>query len=347
MKKSPTSKATLKQVADSAGVSVSTASRALTGKAREYRISLKTQKIVRDAAKKLNFRPSRVARALRLQRTNLIGVVVPDLANPFSASIAREITAAANEKGFSVLLADTRENTDIEEQLVDQFIDQEIEGLAICPVGLKSEHLTDVQNSGVPIIMVDRGFLNLPFPTVFSEHQIASEEATSILLENGHRHIGILQGIPGTLPNEERLAGIRNAYKTHNVEFDESFVHGDHFNDNSGYESAKVLMKKHPEMTAIFALSSQNGLGAMKAANENKIKVPDDLSIICFDEYPYSELLGTPMSTAAQDVVKLGQEAARLLIQQIETGETPVEKHHRVPVNIIQRASIAPAPVKK
>jgi len=342
MSRSSNKSITLKEVAAAAGVSVSTASRALSGKAEAYRISSATEQSVREAAEKLRFSPSLLARSLRSQQTKLLGVVLPNVANPFFAAIAREITLEAEAQGFSVLLADSQENSETEARLVDQLQARQIEGLVVCPVGLESEHLKNLTQKKLPLVLVDRGFEDPELVSVTSDHRAGAREGMELLLEAGHQTIGILQGMPDTLPNRERLAGIAAALTARGLAFDATLVAGHHFDETSGYQAAQKLLTERPEITALFAFSNQNALGALRAAAELGRTIPGDLSLISFDDHPFAAYLAAPLTSVSQDVSQLGRVAARLLLEQIQAGQPPAQKQHQIPVQLVQRASIAP-----
>lgn len=332
---------TLKQVAEAAGVSVSTASRALAGKAEAFRISRKTERSVQAAAKRLQFQPSLLAKSLRSQRTKLLGVVLPNVANPFFAAIAREITLAAEENEFSVLLADSQENSETEVHLVEQLKARQIEGLVVCPVGIQNQHLANITKQNLPLVLVDRGFIHKDLVTVTSDHRQGASAATKLLIDQGHRQIGVLQGLPDTLPNTERLIGFREELRRSGIAFDQTLIEGNHFDEASGYHAAYKLLSDQPEITALFAFSNQNALGALRAAAELGRKIPDDLSLIAFDDHPFAAYLAAPLTSVCQDVSQLGHVAAQLLIEQIKTNTPPEQKQHRVPVQLINRSSIA------
>ncbi|QDU41190.1 HTH-type transcriptional regulator DegA [Maioricimonas rarisocia] len=331
---------TLRHVADAAGVSVSTASRALAGKAQQYRISQQTERSVRSAADRLGFRPSHVARSLRSQKSGLLGVLVPDVANPFFSAVAREVTAAADAHGLSVLLADSRETTSNEVTLLDKLQARQVEGLVICPVGDEGEHLKQVAVSNVPAVLVDRGFPDVRLTTVTTDHRAGAREVARTLIERGHRTIGCLQGRPGTLPNEERVAGCRDALREAGLPFSRRLVRGDRFSEQSGYDACHALLNDVPDVSALFTFSNQIALGALRALQERKLSVPDDLSLVTFDDHPFAGFLAAPLSTVRQDVSRIGRTAAGLLIEQIQTGRRPRRRMHRIPAEFVLRASI-------
>src|SRR6185369_10907889 len=213
---------TLEQVAQAAGVSPSTASRALAGKARQCRISEKTEQAILQAARGLGFQGSHAARSLRTQRTGLIGLLVPDASNPFFAAIARKATIYAERHGLSTLLADSHDSIEHERDLLTHLLSRQVEGLIICPIGESSSELRRVEQSKANVVVVDRWFPDLRLTTVTSENERGAFEGTNAILARGHRVIGCLQGRPGTSANDERLLGFKTALQKNGIEPDDS-----------------------------------------------------------------------------------------------------------------------------
>ena len=331
---------TLEDVAQMVGVSPSTASRALAGKARQYRISEKTEKAVLLAASGLKFQASHVARSLRTQRSGLIGLLVPDASNPFFAAIAQKATIFAERHGLSTLLADSHNSSDHEEDLLTHLQSRQVEGLIICPIGESSAHLRELERKGANVVVVDRWFSGVELPTVTSENERGAFAATNAMIGKGHREIGCLQGRPDTSTNDERLLGYKNAMQANNLEPSSTVIWGDDFSEESGYRSTCELLESHPEISAIFAFSNQNALGALRAFAERSLKVPQDISLVTFDDAPFAEYLASPLSVIRQDVETIGRRAAELLIEQIRTGRKPQELLHRIPVEFLLRDSI-------
>src|SRR3954470_9837408 len=261
---------TLEQVAQAAGVSASTASRALAGKARQCRISETTERAILQAAKGLGFQASHVARSLRTQRTGLIGLLVPDASNPFFAAIARKATVFAERQGLSTLLADSHDSIEHERDLLTHLQSRQVEGLIVCPIGDSSSELRSLGRTAANVVVVDRWFADIQLPTVTSENEQGAFIATNAILDKGHRRIGCLQGRPGTSSNSERLLGFTKALEDNHLESDPSLIQGDDFSEASGYGSTCELLASHPDLTALFALSNQNALGALRAFAERK-----------------------------------------------------------------------------
>jgi len=161
------------------------------------------------------------------------------------------------------------------------------------------------------------------------------------LLRSGHRVVGCLQGLPGTMPNKTRLAAVRESLRDAGLAFDQSLVAGDNFTEQSGYRAAKSLLSNRPDVTALFAFSTPNAFGALRAASEMGRTVPDDLSLITFDQSPVVDFLKVPLSTISQDVARLGQTAADLIMKQLRTGKKPRKRTHVVPVKFVSRQSVS------
>lgn len=333
-------KITLNDVASAAGVSVSTASRSLSGKAEAYRISEQTAKSVCAAAEQLGFRPSRIARSLHLQKTSLIGVLVPDVSNPFFSAIAREVTLAAEADGYSVLLADSQEQTSQEKRLLSELLARQVEAVVACPVGLEEDHLLQANLRGTPIVTVDRTFPGSKLLQVSSAQETGASKAVRLLTSRGHRRIGVLQGLPGTFPNEARLRGTRQVFESLGGCLEREWVAGDNFTEESGYESAQHLLKTHNELTALFAMNMTIAFGALRAAVELGRNVPDDLSLVAFDDSPFADLMRVPVTTVVQEVEKLGQRAAELVLKPLGGGRTARKSFHEIKVTVRQRDSI-------
>ena len=331
---------TLQGIADRSGFSVTTVSRVLSGQAGRYRISKQTEATVRKLAKEFNFVPNDLARSLRLKRTLKIGLAIPDISNPFFAGIARQVTLGAHKHGYSVALHDTEDSIDLEIQALELLQRRNVEGVVLCPVGQSGEHLMKFRVRSLPIVLVDRFFPNLPLPYVSSDNAAGAREATELLIANGHRRIACLQGLHGTSPNESRIRGFKEAFANQHLPLDERLIVGDSFSEQSGYIETKLLLKTEPKVTAILALSNVNALGAIRALTEERKNIPDDISIVSFDDTPYSAYLATPMTTVMQSYSEMGEVAVKLLFDQIQSSRKETGGGILLPTSLMIRKSV-------
>jgi len=332
---------TLKRIAEQLDVSETTVSRILSGQASRYRISKKTELAVSQLAKEHNFVPNSLARGLRLKKTLTVGLVIPDISNPFFAGIAREVALGARKHGYSIILCDSQEDTQLEAQSIALLRSRHVEGIVLCSVGLSSDHLQEFTENGMPIVLVDRGYSNLPLPYVGADNLAGAKTATRHLIENGHRLIACLQGLRGTSPNELRLRGYIEALAEHQLPLDRSLiVGGDSYGEQSGYIETRLLLQTRKDITALLAFGNLIALGALRALAEEKLRIPDDISIISFDDQPYLAHLATPMTTVAQPFHEMGELAVKLLFDQIQSSQRDPKGGLLLPTNLIVRRSV-------
>jgi len=336
----PISKTTLKSLSEKLGYSESTISRVLNGKAEKYRISKKTADLIMKTAKDLNFTPNVIARGFRLNKTHTLGLVIPDISNPFFASIARCVEHEARKSGYSVILCDTEENTNIEIKSIQLLQDRNVEGLVVAPVGQIADHLESVYNVGLPIVIIDRYFPDKNLPYVTSDNYQGAYEAVSYLINNGHRRIACIQGLEHTSPNNDRVKGYKDALLNNNISSENFIIVGDSFGELNGYTETKILLGKTERPTAIFAFSNLISLGALKAIKEENLSVPDEISIVAFDDQSFYNHLVTPMSSIAQQRNEIGQIATKIIFKQIKSMIHPVAEGMLIPTKLIKRASV-------
>ena len=333
-------RATLKDVARESGVSVSTASRCLSGRGSDYRISQTTIARVLEASSRLRFRPNNAARSLRTRRSGLIGVVLPDVSNPFFAALASAIGPVVEDGRMGTLLGDSGFDLDRERRLIEELCGREIEGLVLCSVATDDAHLSELSACGTPVVLADRAIPGSPFCCVVSDHKQGGRLAAQALVDAGHRTIAFLQGAPESQPNQLRLQGYREVLEEHGIAFQPDLVSGENFSIGSGYRSAADILDRRPDVTAFFAANNPIVIGAMRQLAERGLRTPADISLVAFDDHPLAGFLAAPLTVVAQDTRRLGQEAAELLRQRI-AGNSPGGVQRVVPVSLVTRASIA------
>ena len=332
--------ATLKLIANQLGCSVTTVSRTLSGQASRYRISKATEASVSQLAAQLNFVPNPIARGLRLKKTQTIGLVIPDISNPFFAGIAHAVTLGARKLGYSIILCDSQGDNALEAKSIALLKSQHVDGIVVSPVGLSADHLLALAKWKLPVVCVDRYFPGVPLHFVGSDNLGSAREATRFFIQHGHRHIACLQGLQGTLTNQLRLRGYREVLAEQQLAVDDGLIVGDAFTEQSGYMATKHLLQTRPEVTAILAFSNQNAFGALQALAEEKRRIPEDISLISFDDQPYLAHLATPMTTVAQPYAEMGEVAVNWLCEQIQSPRPPVPGGVLLPTRLMVRRSV-------
>jgi LacI family transcriptional regulator len=333
-------KVTLKSIAESVGVSITTVSRVLNNQSKRYRISSQTEANILRKARELGYIPNQLARSLRMRRSNIIGLIIPDISNPFFAQLSRVIENEARKKGYSIILSDTQDYKQLEIDSIRLLQSRKVDGIILCPNGGDSEHIKKLINSNLPIVIVDRYIKGLNCPYVISDNYRGSYEAISHFIDKNHTNIACIQGHPMTSVNYDRVKGYKDAMIKHNLPFNEAQIVGDSFGERNGYVSAKLLLSKHPCPSAIFACSNLISLGAMRAILENGLKIPEDISMISFDDQPYSEYLATPMTVVVQQTREMGQIGFNLLLARLNQRSPATSEGVVLPTKLVQRSSV-------
>lgn len=341
--------ATIPDVAREAGVSRSTASRALA----DYgSVSPEAREKVRAAAEKLGYRPNQLARSMITGRTHTLGVVVADIQNPFFAGVTRGITDAARAAGYQVLLANTDEDVTAERAAVKTLLDKHVDGLIVSPASTAdAAHLKAAHTSGCPVVLLDRRAPGLPCDSVTVDNRGAAKDAVGRLIAAGHRRIGLVS-LVGTGDEDpsgpittglERIEGYRAALREAGIEDTERYLRRGTFHRQDPAALAAGLLALPDRPTAVFATDSMIALGVLTAARAGGLTVPDDLSVVTFDDPDWASAVRPRMSVVAQPVQELGACAVRALTARIE-GSDEEPRDITLDTAFIARDSVAPPP---
>lgn len=331
---------TLKSVAAAAKISEATASRVLTGQGARFRIPPETEQLVLKAAQRLGYSPHRRFFKPAPLRSRTLGLIVPDLAHFFLAQVAQTVVERAQEAGFSVLVMDSLEDGGQEGQLIDQLVAREIDGLLLLPVGKDWQHVREVVQRQLPVVLLDRVPPDIHCHCVSVDNYEAAFQATDYLLERGHRHIACIQRLAHAWINEERVRGYREAHRAHGLPVDEALVLGDQFGQRNGYLEVTRLLEFNPRPTAIFTLSHLVTLEALRALNDHRLSVPEDLSLVGFDDLPHAEFFAEPITVVRQPIREMARTAVDLLRAQIEQPATSKPMSIQLPCELVRRQSV-------
>jgi LacI family transcriptional regulator len=316
--------ATMKDVAEKAGVSVTTVSHVIN----ETRfVSPQLANRVWQAVDSLNYQPNALARSLRRKRTHTIGMVVPDNSNPFFAGVARVIEDLFFDQGYSVILCNSDQNPAKERTYIDVLTEKQVDGIVFVAAGAVTAHLQAVVERGVPVVVIDRELPSVECDRVLTDNRTGGYEATQHLIDRGHSRIACITGPSDVTPSWERFEGYADALRTASLPLDEELVRRGDFRAPSGYAQMQELLALARPPTAAFICNDLMAIGAMRAIGERGLKVPDAMAVVGFDDIALASYTHPPLTTIAQPRHRMGELAADLLIERIRDGYRPPQRH--------------------
>ncbi|HNW59129.1 MAG TPA: LacI family DNA-binding transcriptional regulator [bacterium] len=335
---------TITDIATQAHCSVSTVSRVLSKQAKKYRISREMEERILQVAQKLNYRPNHLARGLRLKQSQTIGLVVPDISNPFFAYVTRIIQTFAYNAGYSLIVCNTDENLQTEIDQIELLRSKGVDGFIIMPVGVRYSHLKELLDDGIPLVLLDRCFDEIQTNSVIVNDYKGAFEAVEHLLSEGHTRIAIVQGLAETHTNRARLRGYLDALAKYGIAPDENLIVGDDFRKNNGYIETKILLRLEQPPSAIFTTSDLITLGALQAIQEEGFLIPEDISLVSFDDTDFAPFLYAPLTAVSQPKELMGEIAVKLLIEDLKSKGQKEKKRIVLEPQLIVRKSVAHCP---
>ena len=314
---------TLKMVAESAGVSVNTASRAINNK---QDINLETKKRISQIAKELGYIRNAAAVALRTKKTGTIGVVIADNSNPFYAEVLNGIEVAAREKNYHIILANTQRDYRKEEEAINLLRAKRVDGLLIAPVQDRDDDIKNLLDANIPFVVVGRDFENIEIDAVFNDEVKGGFLATEYLIKKGHKRIALIDGFLYKSPAKGRLEGYKKALNKYRISLDELLVSVGDINIEDGYERTKQMLEKKLDFTAIFAYNDMMAFGSMQAIKEKGLRIPEDIGLVGYDDISFSSLMSPSLTTIRLNKQELGIESVKLLLSRINGNRKKAKK---------------------
>ena len=327
----------LQQVAEMSGVSVSTASRALSG---SLRVSASTREVVQRAARQLGYRPNATARSLRTRRSGLVGLVMPNLFNASFVAIAQTLQRVFEENGYQLVLSTSWGDEQTERRSVEALRDHQIDGVIL--TGSFPAGVAVLRESGIPTVHVAHEPADELGDCVLGANLEGARDAVTHLAQLGHRSVGII-GPPRSAIGDERLGGYRIALEQHGICFDPALVFCGPYAPETGCEGVDCLLDAEPHPTALFIAQHEAALGALPRLQSRGIKVPEQLSVICYEDSPMLRWWCPAVTAVDQNAQRVGELAADLLLARIwSRHEMGTEPHRfRVGARLISRESCA------
>ncbi len=335
--------ATMKDVARLAGVSIATVSATVNGSAF---VSPELRARVTEAIHQLGYAPDGVARSLKMGRTQLIGLIVADITNAFFTELVHVIEAAMQDAGYSVLLCDTDEDFEKERNYLRILQTHRVDGVILAPTGSgEAYHDLKALSERLPLVLVDRALPQLGLDAVTVDSFSGAYEATSHLLDLGHRKVATITGPHHLAPARDRLNGFRAALEERGLEVRSDFIRSGSFRELEAMEAARELLSNPDRPSAVFVANNHMMIGVMRAIAGLQLNCPRDVSVLGIDDFPWANAFTPRLTVVRQPVEQIGRAAVRLLLARI-AGSAEQAAHEILRPALVIRDSCAPFPLQ-
>ena len=337
------SKPTLRDVATAAGVHPATVSRALNPETRAL-VNAATARRVIKVADALGYRPNPIARQLKTAKSGTIGLVIPDLTNPFFPPIVRGIEDVLQPEGYSCLIVNTDNDMDRERAQIGSLRFRQVEGLIIATGYSEHPLLAELEHDGVPMVMVNRRTDSAVISSITADDLGGIELAVGHLAALGHRSIAHLAGPDSTSTGVARARAFRNAVRDRHLDADAALVSVcSGWTEPAGAAALRQVLDAGTPFTAVVAGNDLIALGCYDVLSERGLRCPDDVSVVGFNDMPFLDKLRPPLTTVAVPHHQMGAEAARMLLETLRDPGRPA-RSVALPVSLVPRGSTGPAP---
>lgn len=332
----------IKDIAQKAGVSIATVSRVVNGSGY---VKEETKELVLKILHELDYTRDYVSKKALKHKSDIIGVVIPDITNPFFGEVIKGINKVADSEKLNFILCDTDENVDKEISYLEMLKEHNIRGLIITPATDQNEFnrkfLEQLDNMGVPIVLLDRDIKFSHFDAVFLDSIKGAYEAVEALIKEGHEKIAIIAGPTTSKPGRDRVNGYQKALGMNNIPEDERYMFYGDFRMESGYNLTKKILNMKDPPSAIFVSNNMMTIGCIKALFEMNLKVPQDISIVGFDDIDMFNVMNLNISAVSRPTSLMGEAAMKILMERLneETEDNDIIKKIILPPTLILRGS--------
>ena len=320
-------KVSLKDIAQQVGVSTALVSYVLNGQEKEKRVGEEIAVKIRKAAKELNYQPNQLAKSLKSGKTHTIGLIVADIANPFSANMARIIEDEAKQHKYNVVFGSSDENAEKAWDLMKVLLNRQIDGFIIAPTEHAEEQVRYLQEHHIPFVLIDRYFPGVPANYVALDNFKAAYEGVEHLIKKGYKRIGMINYRSGLHHLQERTRAYHQALQDYNLPADDSWcreVNEDILKEDMDQHLQALLLTGQP-VEALFLASNKIAINGLKFINEHKLRVPEDVAVIGFDETDAYDLFYRPVTHIRQPMAEIGRKAVQALLQLIAGNPAPTQ----------------------
>jgi LacI family transcriptional regulator len=330
---------TIRDVARLAGVSTMTVSRVVNNSGYTSR---ETRLRVEQAVAELGYVPNAVARHLRSKRTKTLALVVSDITNPFFTTIARGVEDVAGPRGFGVMFCNTDESETEETGYLRMLIQRQVDGVLLVPASSSAEPLRLLRAHDVPVVVLDRRVRSGGVDQVRCDSEDGAHTLARHLIELGHRRIAMLSGRRSISTAVDRVGGYQRALTEAGIPVDPQLVRYGGYGLAGGFLMAQEVLATSPRPTALLAANNFIAFGALRALREARLRVPDDMSLVCFDDLPEEWLIDPFLTVVDQPAYEMGRQAAELLFERLDAGVRTPSRSIIMPGKFIVRRSTAP-----
>ena len=330
--------ASLQEVAQRAKVSIATVSRVLN---KSDKVVPETRAAVEQALLDLGYRPSRVARRLRMSsgHAHLVGLIIPDIQNPFYAEIARGVEDAAYAAEYALLLCNSDESSEKEHFYLDVMRSESVDGVVLPPFDETDAAVAAIMKTGMPVVCVDRSLSKEKTDLVEVDNYRGAFEAVTHLIDRGHKSIGLIEGRIQVSTSRERRRGYLDALAEAGIPVRKDLMREGDFRQESGRVLAGQLLDMKKPPTALFALNNLMTIGALNAIHQRNLTVPTDVAIVGFDDLPFAEALDPPLTVVRQPAYDVGRQAMELLLKRIMEPTRSTVTMRLLPQLIVRRST--------
>lgn len=326
---------TIYDIAKKVGVSVATVSKVINNKGR---ISEKTAEKVRQAMAEMNYYPNAAASVLKGKPSYSIGVILPDIANPFFAQMARRMDDRGQELGYHIVISNTDYNREKEAGYIDLMLKKRVEGILIVSGFEDETPVRQLLGQGVPVVVVAREMPHVEVDTISADNYLGGYMAANYLIKQGHTRVGVIAW--DFWSNRERLRGFRDALRERGLEdvCFEGFVPHSLNSLEDGKEMAERILKGRRPVTALFVCNDQMAIGVIEKVRELGLSVPEDLSVMGFDDIPMARICHPPLTTVSQPIDQMAREAVDLLVNQIRGAQEARKRIALLPTLVVRQS---------
>jgi|SRR6185437_578135 len=332
-------RASLKDIAEALNVSKTLVSLVLNNKAEQWGISEETQKKVFKKAEELNYHPNQMARGLRTGKSNIIGLVVADISNPFYSRISRTIEREVAKLGYQLLVCSSDEEEDKEYKLIELLKDrQRVEGLIVATTQQKNDQFAQLKKEQFPTVFIDRKPDGIPSNYVGVDNYKGAFDMVEHMIKVGMKKIGLINVSPTYISSlSERVEGYKDALKKHKLT---NSIHAVSYQDieKTTEEAVRNLVKSPTGVEALFVVNNNVAVHCLQVIHKMNLRIPQDIALACFDDMEAFKFSHPPLTTVAQPLEKIGEEAVKLLMKQMD-GKNPAPQSKILPTKLVIRKS--------